>query len=70
MLQPLSGLALSSSLLHDPSWGYVLELQADGRGYPGLTQSEEGFAPPLLLLDCDLARPLGSAADVHYCQRR
>jgi len=69
-LGPLSGLALSTSLLHDSAYGFVLELSADGRDYPGLTQNEEGFAPPLLLLDCDLARPLGSDADVHYCQRR
>ncbi len=69
-LGPLSELALTTSLLHDPSYGYVLELSADGRDYPGLTQNEEGFAPLLLLLDCDLARPRGSAADVHYCERR
>ena len=69
-LGPLSELALTTSLLRDPSYGYVLELSADGRDYPGLTQNEEGFAPPLLPLDCDLARPRGDAADVHYCERR
>ena len=69
-LGPLSGLVLSTSLLHDSAYGFVLELSADGRDYPGLTQNEEGFAPPLLPLDCDLARPLGSDADVHYCERR
>ena len=70
VLGPLSELALTTSLLRDPSYGYVLELNADGRDYPGLTQSEEGFAPPLLPLDCDLARPRGSAADLHYCVQR
>ena len=69
-LGPLSELALTTSLLREPSYGYVLELSADGRDYPGLTRSEDGFAPSLLPLDCDLARPRGSAADVHYCERR
>ena len=68
-LGPLSELALTTSLLRDPSYAYVLELSAAGSDYPGLTQNEEGFAPPLLPLDCDLARPRGSAADVHYCER-
>ena len=70
VLGPLSELALGTSLLRDPSWGYVLELNAAGRGYPGLTRDEPGFAPPQLRLDCDLARPRGSAADVHYCEPR
>ena len=69
-LGPLSGLALSTSLLRDPAYGFVLELSADGRDYPGLIHNEDGFAPPLLPLDCDLARPLGSDTDVHYCERR
>lgn len=69
-LGPLSQLAMTTSLLHDASYGYVLELSDGGQDYPGLTQNENGFPPPLLPLDCDLAQPRGSAADVHYCERR
>jgi hypothetical protein len=69
--EPLSQFVMSTSLFGAPAtYGYLLEIGYGGRVYPGLTHAEEGYAPPQVILDCDLARPLGGAADLHYCELR
>ena len=69
-LPPLSELAMTTSLLHDSSYGFVLDLAGADGDFPGLALTEQGFPPPLLLLDCDLDRPQGLGGDLHYCRRR
>lgn len=69
-LASLSQLAMSTSLLQDASYGFVLELSSEGADYPGLTLTEQGFPPRELLLTCDLAHPQGLGGDMHYCRRR
>ena len=69
--EPLSQFVMSTSLFGAPStYGYLIEIGVGGRVYPGLTHSEEGYAPAQVTLDCDLSRPLGGAADQHYCEQR
>lgn len=69
--EPISQFVMSTSLFGAPStYGYLLEIGVGGRIYPGLTHSEETRAPEQVMLDCDLSRPLGGAADLHYCEQR
>lgn len=69
--EPLSEFVMSTRLFGETrSYGYIVEIGIDGRIYPGLTHSAEGDAPPKVTLDCDLGKPLGGAADLHYCEQR
>jgi hypothetical protein len=69
-LPPLTELAMTTSLLSDSSYGFVLEITDGDSGYPGLTLTEQGFPPRNLPLDCDLAHPQGLGGDMHFCRKR